>query len=132
MKKVHIKLIISVALIIVISLLLINNVFAVNPDDYDPNPTIETGVFLERAGIVLGWIQFLGISVGILGLAIIGIKYIFSSVEGKAEYKKAILPYVIGCFMVVGISLIIGVIGDVASTGTTHKSGGSTRTDLVK
>lgn len=131
MKKVHIKLIISVALIIVISLLLINNVFAVNPDEYDPTPTIETGTVLQRAGKVLGLIRYVGIIIAVLVLCIIGIKYMFTSIEGKAEYKKAILPYVIGCFMVVGISIIIEIIAGVEK-GPTHNSGGGTWVDSVK
>lgn len=118
MKKVHIKLIISIALIIMILLLLINNAFAFNPNQYNPNPEIQTGSFLAKAGIVLGWIKYLGILIAVLALTVIGIKYMFSSVEGKAEYKKAMLPYILGCFMLVGISIIIGIIEYLAVSST--------------
>ena len=49
----------------------------------------------------------------VVALAIIGISYMLSSVEGKAEYKKKILPYVLGCFLIVGISLVLGLVADV-------------------
>ena len=44
--------------------------------------------FVDSAEKVLGVIKYIGIVVSVLGLAIIGIKYMISSVEGKAEYKK--------------------------------------------
>lgn len=117
MKIINKKIIISIALIIMTLILLTTNVFAINPDDpkWDPNPHMDSGGgFIEKANIVLGWIQFLGILIAVIVLTIIGLKYLFSSVEGKAEYKKTMLPYVIGCFMLVGISAVIEIIESIA------------------
>ena len=47
-----------------------------------------------------------------------------SSVEGKAEYKKKILPYVLGCCLLMAISVFIGIIQNVASNSTTPVGGG--------
>lgn len=115
MKK-NVKLIISIALVIITTLILINNVVAVeDPESWDPNANIESGTrFLAKAGIVLGWIKYLGILIAVLALAFIGIKYMFTSIEGKADYKKAMLPYILGCFMLVGISIVIGLIENIA------------------
>ena len=63
----------------------------------------------------MGYIQVVGMIVAVLGLAIIGLKYMFSSVEGKADYKKAMMPYIVGCFMLMGTSVLIGVIKSVAN-----------------
>ena len=115
MKKTNKKHIISMALICIIMLITMNtSVMAVNPDDYTPSQTITSGNFLGKAGIVLGWIKYIGVIISIIALTIIGIKYIFSSVEGKAEYKKTMLPYILGCFLLVGISIVIALIESVA------------------
>ena len=118
MLKMNKKKIISIALTILMILTLTSNVFATefNPDDWDPEPTVEAGgSFLERAGSALGWIQFIGIIVSVLALAIIGIKYMLGSIDEKAEYKKTMIPYIIGCFMLMGISILIGLIEEIAN-----------------
>ena len=108
------KIIISIALIIILVFVLAGRVLAFNPNEWDPGPgKIEEGPFLEKAGIVLGWIQYIGVIVSILALAIIGLKYMLSSVEAKAEYKKTMIPYVVGCFMIMGISIILALIEEV-------------------
>ena len=119
MLKIDKRKIISIALIILIIFTLTNNVFATsfNPDEWDPEPEIGTGgSFLERAGSALGWIQFIGIIVSVLALAVIGIKYMLGSIDEKAEYKKTMIPYVIGCFMLMGVSILIGLIEGIANT----------------
>lgn len=116
MKKTNIKIILSIALIIFTILILTNNVFAIeiDPEDYDPDARLDDGSFLEKAGRLIGVLQFLGSTFAVAGIAIIGIKYLFSSVEGKAEYKKTMFPYIIGCFMIGGICLVLEVIEQVA------------------
>lgn len=47
-------------------------------------------------------------------LIIIGIRYMMGSVEEKAEYKKSMLPYVIGCILVFGASRIASILYNVA------------------
>ena len=118
MIKVNKKIIISIALIITTLFTLINSVQAFNPDDpkWDPNPTIQgSSEFLPAVNEVLGFIQYAGIIVSVVVLAIIGIKYLLSSVEGKAEYKKTMLPYIIGCVMLGGICLILKLIEKIAT-----------------
>ena len=47
-------------------------------------------------------------------LIILGIKYMMGSVEEKAEYKKTLLPYVIGASMVFAASSLVSIIYNVA------------------
>lgn len=86
---------------------------------YQPSQKINQGVFTQRASIILGYIQVIGMIVAVIGLAIIGLKYMFSSVEGKAEYKKTMMPYIVGCFMLMGTSALIGIIKSVANVEST-------------
>lgn len=117
MKKVNKKMLFSIALIILTIFTLTSSTFSVsNPDFYDPSQGAQSNntSFLQKAGIILGWIQYIGILVSVIALTIIGIKYLFGSVEGKAEYKKTMLPYVIGCFLLMGASFVVGLIANIA------------------
>lgn len=46
---------------------------------------------------------------------VIGIKYMTGSLEEKANYKKSMVPYVIGCFLLFGASILAPKIGDLFS-----------------
>ena len=130
MKKINVKLIVSIALIIFMIAMLTTTTFAdvdpaQRPDYYDPKANFDSnGTFVKKASMVLGWIQYIGIILLVIVLAIIGINYMLSSVEGKAEYKKKILPYVLGCCLLMAISVFIGIIQNVASDSTTPVGGG--------
>ena len=52
----------------------------------------------------------LGIAVAVISGIIIGIKYMLGSVEERADYKKTMIPYLIGAFMVFTVSLIPQII----------------------
>ena len=80
-----------------------------NPDSWKPTIGAETEL-VEKAGIVLGIINVIGIVCSIIILIILGIKYMLGSVEEKAEYKKAILPYIIGFFLLVSATTIPNLI----------------------
>ena len=47
-------------------------------------------------------------------LIMLGIKYMMGSVEEKAEYKKTLLPYVIGASMVFAASSLVSIIYNIA------------------
>ena len=47
-------------------------------------------------------------------LIMLGIKYMMGSVEEKAEYKKTLLPYVIGASMVFAASSLVSIINNIA------------------
>lgn len=47
-------------------------------------------------------------------LVALGIKYMMGSTEEKAEYKKTLLPYIIGAALVFGASSIASIIYNIA------------------
>lgn len=113
MKKTITKLIILISIILI---LFSNNVFALeNLNSYDPSPTLNSSdSFITKAEPILGFIQNIGMIVALIALAIIGLKYMFTSPEGKADYKKEMIPYIVGCFMLGGVSLILGIISELS------------------
>ena len=57
----------------------------------------------------------IGSVVSVIVLIILGIKYMTGSVEEKAEYKKTMMPYVIGAALVFAASTIAGIIYGIAN-----------------
>ena len=59
------------------------------------------------AGVVLGVVQALGVSISVIILTFIGIKYMIGSAQEKAEYRKSMIPYLIGAALLFSISAIL-------------------------
>lgn len=94
---------IFLVLVIILTILSLFNIsFArIEPDDYQPSgPTSNdyTKAFF-KASIVLGAIRNVSVVVSVITLMIIGVKYIIGSAEERADYKKTMIPYIIGCVL---------------------------------
>lgn len=57
-----------------------------------------------------------GATLSVIVLIVLGIKYMMGSVEEKAEYKKSLMPYMIGCIFVFMATVIATVIYDIMTT----------------
>lgn len=87
-----------------------------NPDNWKPTSTTETSGTEKIQNIgnkIIGPIRVLGSIISVVTLVIIGIKYILGSVEEKAEYKKTMLPYLIGAVIVFAITNLLKIIIDI-------------------
>lgn len=87
-----------------------------NPDNWKPTSTTETSGTEKIQNIgnkIIGPIRVLGSIISVVTLIIIGIKYILGSVEEKAEYKKTMLPYLIGAVIVFAITNLLKIIIDI-------------------
>lgn len=86
----------------------------INPDNYNPsmNPlTVEDSEkVISKVGVILGAIRNISVVISVIILMIIGVKYIFGSVEEKANYKATLLPYIIGFVMSVTGTTIVSFI----------------------
>ena len=62
---------------------------------------------LESVGTnLVDIITTVGIIVAVIVLLIIGIKYLMGSASEKAEYKKTMIPYLVGAVIIFGASAI--------------------------
>lgn len=59
---------------------------------------------------IISLIQTVGSIISVIALVVIGIKYMFAGIEEKAEYKKTMMPYLVGAIMVFGISNLISIL----------------------
>ena len=84
----------------------------IDPNDYKPaNPsTGDVSTIVNIANPVVGTLKVIGIVIAVITLAIIGVKYMTGSISEKAEYKKTMIPYLIGAILVVAITQILGVV----------------------
>ena len=85
-------------------------------NEYVREPTTSPDKFHEKVNNFISVIQVVGSIASVVALIIIGIRYMYSSVEEKAEYKKTMLGYIIGCALVFSIVNILGVVYDVATS----------------
>ncbi len=65
---------------------------------------------VNKAEVIVSAIQVIGIVLSVIMLMVIGIKYMVGSVEEKAEYKKTLVPYVVGALLLFTGSLIPQII----------------------
>lgn len=58
--------------------------------------------------------QTVGIVVAVVILLILGIKYMIGSAEEKAEYKKTMIPYIVGAILIFASTTIVNVVYNMA------------------
>ncbi len=72
--------------------------------------------FSDMVGIILGIAQTIGSLLAVICLIVLGVKYMMGSIEEKAEYKKTLMPYLLGAIMVFGISNILKIVYEIATS----------------
>ena len=64
---------------------------------------------------LIGVITTVGVVVAVIILLVLGIKYMMGSASEKAEYKKTMIPYLVGAVLIFGASTIVQVVVNIAS-----------------
>ena len=87
-----------------------------NPEAYKPGSVtrVEAEPVFGIGEKVYGALMNVATVVAILTIAIIGLRYIFASVEQKAEYKATMLPWFIGAILIVTLTSILGIVEQLA------------------
>lgn len=87
----------------------------INPDNYKPTEVKgeDLGTGKSKVEKLIGTITTIGIIVSIASIMILGIKYMVGSIEERAEYKKTMLPVLIGMILLFGTSTILNIINAV-------------------
>ena len=109
--------VISVLVIAVMALFAVGNVamaVTIPPVSGD----VASSDLNDTIGKVLGVIQWIGIIIAVIVAMFVGIKFITSSPEGKAEVKKTALFYVGGIVLLLAASTIVRVIANSIKSGT--------------
>lgn len=107
---------IFIILIIAITIIFFISTVSFGFDIYDVKgqETIADGRIDSIGQNVIKVLGVIGSIASVVFIVVLGIKYLLGSVEEKAEYKKTMLPYFIGAFLVFAASAIASMIFNVA------------------
>ena len=103
MNKKMIK-VLGILLIVMTLITVTTSVFAAFTPDQVKIDEGETTEVQNIGGQIVGIISVIGMIASVAILMILGIKYMMGSAEEKAEYKKTMLPYIIGAVLLFAAS----------------------------
>lgn len=87
---------------------------AIDPKGIKGNEVTTTSME-SIGGQIVTIVSVAGSIISVIVLVVLGIKYMMGSAEEKAEYKKTLMPYIIGAILVFAASAFSGVIFNFAS-----------------
>ena len=84
-----------------------------NPESYRPEGFSEDGERLKEIGqLIIGILRVVGVLVAVVTLLALGIRYMAGGASERAEYKKSMIPFLIGAFVLLIGTQIIGILYD--------------------
>ena len=105
----------SFALIFILIVTMASIVFAADP--FTPGSIDEGNVNTKASNqiknvgnSVVGILRTVGIVLSVVVLIVLGIKYMMGSAEEKSEYKKTMIPYLVGAALIFAASAFAEVI----------------------
>ena len=114
--------IVSILMMAIMMLMIATPVFAVDPTsainsldgkiNYTGNGKDD---FTTKIGNIIGFLQWAGAIAGVLIITIFGIKYMMGSLEEKAEYKKSMIPFIVGAVVLIAAPQIAKLIFSILS-----------------
>ena len=75
----------------------------------DPK-TENTGDITKVGNKIMGILQVVVVLIAVIILMVLGIKYMMGSAEEKAEYKKTMIPYIVGAILIFAAATIANAI----------------------
>lgn len=87
-----------------------------NPDEYEPGSEAAPAKITNMLGTIANIVQVVGIVFAVVILIMLGIKYMVGSVEERADYKKTMIPYLVGTVLIFGIGTILKLINNLTTS----------------
>lgn len=122
MKK-SIKVISTLLLTIMLVASIARTVLAVDPNTVlnglNGNGNVQTNDLTKVGNNIVTIIQVVGIVIAVIVLLVIGIKYMMGSASEKAEYKKTMIPYIVGAVLIFAGTSLVRVIYSLSTSVST-------------
>ena len=122
MKK-SIKVISTLLLTIMLVASIAGTVLAVDPNTVlnglNGNGNVHTNDLTKVGNNIVTIIQVVGIVIAVIVLLVIGIKYMMGSASEKAEYKKTMIPYIVGAVLIFAGTSLVRVIYSLSTSVST-------------
>lgn len=80
------------------------------------NADVQSDKIVGVGNSVIAIIRVVGIVIAVIILLVLGIKYMMGSAEEKADYKKSMIPYIVGAVLIFASTTIVGVVYDIANS----------------
>lgn len=122
MKK-SIKVISTLLLAIMLVTSIAGTVLAVDPNTVlnglNGNGDVQINDLTKVGNNIVTIIQVVGIVIAVIVLLVIGIKYMMGSASEKAEYKKTMIPYIVGAVLIFAGTSLVRVIYSLSTSVST-------------
>jgi trbC/VIRB2 family len=122
MKK-SIKVISTLLLAIMLVTSIAGTVLAVDPNTVlnglNGNGNVQINDLTKVGNNIVTIIQVVGIVIAVIVLLVIGIKYMMGSASEKAEYKKTMIPYIVGAVLIFAGTSLVRVIYSLSTSVST-------------
>lgn len=122
MKK-SIKVISTLLLAIMLVASIAGTVLAVDPNTVlnglNGNGNVQINDLTKVGNNIVAIIQVVGIVIAVIVLLVIGIKYMMGSASEKAEYKKTMIPYIVGAVLIFAGTSLVRVIYSLSTSVST-------------
>ena len=120
MKK-QVKMVTTILMIVMILTTLASGVFATDPKGVldnikDGGTNVEVGGVEQFGKAIVSVVRVVGVIVAVVVLLILGIKYMVGSAEERAEYKKTMVPYIVGAVLIFASTTLVGIVYDLATS----------------
>lgn len=117
MNKKIVKIICSIILMVMLVTMVSNVAFAA--PGFEPKEltgeAINSGEAKNLGNKIVGMIQTVGVIIAVVIVLVLGIKYMMGSASEKAEYKKTMIPYLVGAVLLFAGATIVNVIYQVVT-----------------
>ena len=122
MKK-SIKVISTLLLAIMLVASIAGTVLAVDPNTVlnglNGNGNVQINDLTKVGNNIVTIIHVVGIVIAVIVLLVIGIKYMMGSASEKAEYKKTMIPYIVGAVLIFAGTSLVRVIYSLSTSVST-------------
>mgnify|MGYP006986358290 FL=1 len=88
----------------------------IDPNKYNPGNTGTAPAEMTNViNAIITVIQTIGIILSVIVIGILGVKYMTGSVEERADYKKSLIPYLIGTVLLTTVATVVRIINDLTT-----------------
>lgn len=116
MSKKTIKILSAVLMSMILVFSISNMVFAtLTPGQMTGSTSISTTKLQSVGNGIIGVLKVVGVILSVIVMMILGFKYMMGSAEDKADYKKSMIPYLVGAVCIFIAPFIAGAIYEFAS-----------------
>lgn len=110
----EIKKVLAILIIFILVILLVGNTVQAFSVNHLTGTESDAQEIKTVGNKVIQVISVVGSILSVIVIIVLGIKYMVGSVEEKAEYKRTMIPFLIGAIFIFAASSIAGIIYQVA------------------